>query len=904
MSPRRIAILGSTGSIGCSALEVAAAFPDRVRVVGLTAHSRLAELCEQSRHFAPRWLVATDEFAADRFDWSPLSAETEVWRGHEGIEQLVRQDDVELVIAAIVGSAGLRGTWAALEAGKVVALANKETLVMAGPQVMHLAAERGGRLLPVDSEHCAVFQALLSGKPSEVRRVVLTASGGPFLRHTESEMASVTVDDALAHPTWKMGRKITIDSATMMNKALEVVEACWLFGLGPEQVEVVIHPQSIVHSMVEFVDGSLIAQLSPPDMKLPIQYALSYPDRWEASTPHMDLSVAWELNFEPPDRERFPALELGYEVAQRAGTAGAVVNAANEAAVASFLDGQLSFQEIVPACRAVLEHHDFDARPGLEQLIELDEWAREEGYTVGLCLMAQSDWQANIDWLLMLAQVAIGLGFVIFVHELGHFLVAKMCGVKCEKFYVGFDVPIKIGPLRLPSKLAKFQWGETEYGVGILPLGGYVKMLGQDDDPRNTQKEAERIRVQKSEPGERETAARDEESEFELDPRSFPAKPVPQRMAIISAGVIMNLIFAVIFAGFAFSAGVPYTPTEIGGTVPGSPAWEARLEPGSRIIQIGRQGRRSERLRFDWDLSQGGVGLAQDNEDLELLLRKPDGEEEWVTLRPVMTQKLKAKIPMIGVAPAKTLQVGTVIGQSKKPDEGLLKGGDRILSVDGTSVQAASDLDRLLAAQPTEPLQIRAERPVKDRSSRDGDAGETVEVTLPANKFNRLGLWMRFGPVNALLQGSPADLAGIRVGDQITAVAGEPVQDPMLLENQLRPYYGQQIDLQVQRGDELLQLPITPTQPLRPTQLTAGFPLPVEALGLTFDVSLEVAGLQAGSPAAEAGMLEGDVLTGITFETPEKPPQSLLGKLSSWISGNLDQDLAKERRTRAGRGWL
>jgi 1-deoxy-D-xylulose-5-phosphate reductoisomerase len=265
-----------------------------------------------------------------------------------------------------------------LDAGKTVALANKETLVMAGPLATRLAEQRGAKILPVDSEHSAVFQALEAGRRRDVKRVILTASGGPFRQHSREQLEAVTVQEALAHPTWDMGPKITIDSATMMNKALEIIEARWLFDLDPDQIEVVIHPQSIVHSMVEFVDGSVIAKLSPPDMRLPIQYALSYPERWPSPAEKLDLSQAFRIDFEPPDENRFPALALGHDVARQGGTSGAVLNAANEAAVAEFLDGHLKFTEIVPACRSILDNHNFDPNPTLDTLIELDRWARQE----------------------------------------------------------------------------------------------------------------------------------------------------------------------------------------------------------------------------------------------------------------------------------------------------------------------------------------------------------------------------------------------------------------------------------------------------------------------------------------------------------------------------------------------
>jgi len=377
-STKCIAVLGSTGSIGTSALEVIAASEGRLRAVALSAHQRFDVLVSQAHQFRPRWVIATDEAAADRFRWSGLPMGTELIVGQRGLEQVAADDEVDLVLAGIVGSAGLRSTLAALEAKKTVALANKETLVMGGELITKLAAKRGATILPVDSEHSAVFQALRAGNREEVARVVLTASGGPFRHLSIDELRQVTVEDALAHPNWVMGPKITVDSATMMNKALEIVECRWLFGLAPEQIEVVIHPQSVVHSFVEFVDGSVIAQLSPPDMKLPIQYALEYPHRQAGVAERLDWRSRWQLEFEPPDRERFPALELGYLCAKQGGTSGAVLNAANEAAVEAFLSGELHFTEIIPACRSVLESHHFEPSPSLLRLIELDEWARQE----------------------------------------------------------------------------------------------------------------------------------------------------------------------------------------------------------------------------------------------------------------------------------------------------------------------------------------------------------------------------------------------------------------------------------------------------------------------------------------------------------------------------------------------
>lgn len=375
---KRIVLLGSTGSIGTSCLEVLDGLRDQMVLVGVSAHKRWQELAAQTHDFAPRWAVLSDSELAGSVSHNDFAEGTDVVFGPDELCRLASHEDVDVVVAAIVGSAGLQSTMAAAEAGKTIAIANKETLVVAGPQVVELARKTGARLLPVDSEHSAVFQAMQSGAEREVKRIVLTSSGGPFRGATRDQLEAVTPDAAMRHPTWDMGPKITVDSATLMNKALEVIEAKWLFDLEPEQIEVVVHPQSVVHSFVEFVDGSCIAQLSPPDMKLPIQYALTWPDRMECPGPKMDWSTAWSLDFQPPDRELFPALDLGFEVARNGGTCGAVLNAANEVAVDRFLQGQLNFVDIPRVCRAVLDTHNFDPSPSLSELVRLDAWAREE----------------------------------------------------------------------------------------------------------------------------------------------------------------------------------------------------------------------------------------------------------------------------------------------------------------------------------------------------------------------------------------------------------------------------------------------------------------------------------------------------------------------------------------------
>jgi len=377
-NPKRLAVLGCTGSIGVSTLDVARHLPDRISILGLAAHSKWELLAEQCREFRPRYAVLTDPAAFAAADRSSFPRETQLLIGENGIARIVTDPDTDVVVSAIVGAAGLHGTWAAVEAGKTVALANKETLVVAGPLVMGIAAKCGATVLPVDSEHSAVFQAMRGHTAADVTRVVLTGSGGPFRGKSAAELESVSPEAALKHPTWQMGPKITIDSATLMNKALEVIEARWLFALRPEQIDVIIHPESVVHSFVEFADGSVLAQLSPPDMRLPIQYAILYPERVSGPAKRLNWRTLGDLRFEQPDREAFPALELGFEVARNGGTCGAVLNAANEAAVHRFLAGTLGFTDIARSCRAVLHTHDFEPAPTLGRLLALDRWARQE----------------------------------------------------------------------------------------------------------------------------------------------------------------------------------------------------------------------------------------------------------------------------------------------------------------------------------------------------------------------------------------------------------------------------------------------------------------------------------------------------------------------------------------------
>ncbi len=384
--PRNIAVIGATGSIGTSALDVVDSSNGRLRAGVLAVNRSVKRLVELANYFKPDVIVICDTHA-DRAPLKDLVGGIEILFGSDALDEVVRRPEVDVVLLSVVGVAGLRFAWSAIDAGKTLALANKEALVAGGALLTETIERNSSRLFPVDSEHSAIYQCLSSRRVAtrtpriishDVERLILTASGGPFLRRSSDSLKYVTVNDALRHPTWNMGAKITIDSATMMNKALEIIEARWLFGLEADKIQVVIHPQSIIHSMVEFVDGAVVAQLSPPDMRLPIQYALYEAERFPCPTRKFDWSQPLDFGFEPPDLERFPALKLGFEVAKAGGTAGVVLNAANEVAVDAFLSNRLTFDKIPSICRRILELHNFDALPSLDRIFELDAWARKE----------------------------------------------------------------------------------------------------------------------------------------------------------------------------------------------------------------------------------------------------------------------------------------------------------------------------------------------------------------------------------------------------------------------------------------------------------------------------------------------------------------------------------------------
>ncbi len=378
MNGKMISLLGSTGSIGRNVLAVVRRFPDRFRVTGLAAGRNIEELARQVREFAPLLVsVAEEELVAPLAELLPPGYGGRIFWGEEGNRRIATMEECRMVVSAVVGSVGLLPTLEAIRAGKDIGLANKETLVMAGRMIMDAVREHGVHLLPIDSEHSAIFQALEAGRRQDVARIILTASGGPFHGRKGADLSSVTPAQALNHPNWDMGRKISIDSATLMNKGLEVIEARWLFDVQAGQIGVVVHPQSIVHSLVEFRDGSVVAQLGIPDMRIPIAYALSYPERMDLGLTRLSLSQCGNLSFEEPDYERFPALQLAFAALEQGGVKPAMLNAANEVAVEAFLEGRLGFTDIAAVVDATLALAGPQEDRDLEAILLADRLARQ-----------------------------------------------------------------------------------------------------------------------------------------------------------------------------------------------------------------------------------------------------------------------------------------------------------------------------------------------------------------------------------------------------------------------------------------------------------------------------------------------------------------------------------------------
>ncbi len=501
-------------------------------------------------------------------------------------------------------------------------------------------------------------------------------------------------------------------------------------------------------------------------------------------------------------------------------------------------------------------------------------------YVLGSFLSFWTDPQNLISF----SKAAFGLGLVIFVHELGHFLVAKACGVKCEKFYVGFDVPLQFGPIKLPASLFKKQVGETEYGIGIVPLGGYVKMLGQDDNPGAAAEENARIRIKKT------NAAGEEE--YELDPRSYPAKTVPQRMAIISAGVIMNLIFGVLFATVAYKFGVKYLPCVIGSTMPGDPAWTAGFQPGDRIVQLGKESEPSDSLRFRRELMQKVVETGEGNM-LPIRVRR-DGAESWLDVTPNSPFKKETGLPTIGVLSGSS----NIIGKSELDDYSIvarsnLLDGDKIVSAsaDGEtrSISSYHDLADFLILHNDDDLELEIERTVKET-----EAKTLLNVTLPPQKLRTLGVEMNMGPIIGVQAGSPAEAAGIRAGDMLIAINDDEIGNPLLIDEELLTSIGQEVSIKLKRGDEEMSVtlaPRTPTQIGWPKRM--GGAVSSETLGIAFYLEDSVNSVVAGGPAAEAGIEPGDQITsfmvvaadGATF-TSDQSLRFALGEETKFTAEN------------------
>ncbi|HTN74001.1 MAG TPA: site-2 protease family protein, partial [Pirellulaceae bacterium] len=498
-----------------------------------------------------------------------------------------------------------------------------------------------------------------------------------------------------------------------------------------------------------------------------------------------------------------------------------------------------------------------------------------------LCLIAEtaSDLNATLMYVGSILMVFAGLGFVIFVHELGHFLAAKACGVKCEKFYVGFDIPLpKIAGVQLPSKLFHMQWGETEYGIGILPLGGYVKMLGQDDDPRKFKEEQARARALAGGDASKEAIA----ETIAHDPRSYPAKSVPQRMLIISAGVIMNLIFAVIMGAAAYSMGVSYSPTIIGAASPGWAGWTSDLRPGDKIVQIGKNGRRDDQLRFIQDL-QPQILLNGGDAKLDLLIDR-NGAEEWKKITP--TDPADLGVALVGISPASDAVVNEnnpVAKHTPLAKLGDKLAGQRIVAINGEKIENHAQLQAYMARHFSEALKLTLV-PVGE----DAATGTQTEFELPAVPMRTLGIVAKLGPVVAVRENSPAAAAGFKPGDEVLTIDGQPVGDPLTLSQRMVAYIGKDVTVQIERKSadgkksKTEDLKPTPEPPLYLSRGVTGFPgekVAVEPLGLAFSITNEIAEVIPGSPADKAGLKAGDEISGAQFViSDEDQKKQLLGE--------------------------
>jgi len=376
MAKKRISILGSTGSIGVNTLDVISKFPDKFQVISLSANRNISLLEKQIKTFKPKEIALYDSIMAKKLD-KKLGKGKKVFSGIEGLNRIVENPEVDLIVSAIVGAIGLIPTYQGIKAGKDIALANKESMVIGGDLITKEAKRRKAKILPIDSEHSAIFQSIEGHRREDIRKIILTASGGPFINISKKEMEKVTPEQALKHPNWKMGKKITIDSANMMNKGLEAIEAKWLFDIDMDKIQVLVHPESIIHSMVEYIDGSVVAQLGIPDMRIPISLALAYPERLPNALPSLNLVKYGKLTFFEPDLDKFPCVHLAYEAGKKGGTMPAVLNASNEEAVMAYLSKKISFKEIPDIIKSTMKNHKNKVINKLEDILEADCWARE-----------------------------------------------------------------------------------------------------------------------------------------------------------------------------------------------------------------------------------------------------------------------------------------------------------------------------------------------------------------------------------------------------------------------------------------------------------------------------------------------------------------------------------------------
>lgn len=517
-----------------------------------------------------------------------------------------------------------------------------------------------------------------------------------------------------------------------------------------------------------------------------------------------------------------------------------------------------------------------------------------------LCIVAalSADLSRYLDNLYSIGMVAVGLGFVIFVHELGHFLAAKACGVKAEKFYIGFDIPMpRILGWQIPSKLAKFQWGETEYGIGILPLGGYVKMLGQDDDPRKYKEEQARAKGaagnDEATVGAVMTPVEPVQERVGYDPRSYQAKTVPQRMLIISAGVIMNLIFAVIMGAVAYTMGVPYTPTVVGSTMPGSGAWTRGLRPGDKIVRIGADGYTSESFRFQQDLVP--QILLANGEEIELLVRRPSGKEE--PIRVAGTKREGIPVALLGVTSTNTTTVAAKSKSDVTTGKETLEPGDVIVAINGTKVENNAQYQQILTRDYDQTLELTVARPVLDKQGKP--TGETTEhqVSVAPQPARTLGFTTSLGPIVAVRDGSPAETAGLKVGDKIESINGQPVGDPFTLSQRMAKLAGQEIDLEIRREksdgkSETLARKLTVEAPymMNPGAGMKGALLGIEPLGIAAPATFTVSQVVADGPAAKQGLQPGDELVGVQFRSSDKVAQQKLEESELTEQFTLEQN--------------